>query len=164
MDINKAIQHFKYKLTNSWKPTKFDIEAYNAILEYKELQESINISKNESLAKLWIHQLMLLSNTNCYNGERSIQVIDEILEKSVYEWCLKLKEQLPMMRFNSIGLDKYPLTHGMNQSELMNRNNKIIDEFETELTEAMIHEPKEEDIIKFVQFQINRIVNKFEIK
>lgn len=162
MNIDKALSHFKYKLTNSWKPTPTDIKAYNAILDYKELQESDNLSSNESLAKLWIHQLVLLSNTNAYSGKRSIQVLDEILDKSVYDWCITLKNQLPLMRFNNIGLDKFPIGDLTNRTEQLERSNAIVSEFETELTEALKYSISEKDCIKFVEQQINRVINKYE--
>jgi len=34
MTPEKALSHFKYKLTTSWKPTAFDLEAYNALVEF----------------------------------------------------------------------------------------------------------------------------------
>jgi len=162
MNIDKALEHFKWKMQNKWKPTETDIEAYNSIIEYKEQQESVNLQQNESFAKLWIHQLMLLSNTNMYDGQRAIQVIDEILEESVYDWCMKLKEQLPMMRFKSVALEKYPLPDVYNITELRSRNSKIVAGYETKLTESMKYEISEENIIKFVSNHINRDVNKFE--
>jgi hypothetical protein len=164
MNIYKALDHFEYKFRNSWKPTEADIKAFNAIVRYKKLQEAKTLQQNELLAKLWIHQLILFSRTGGYNGERSIQVLDEILSASVYEWCLVLKDEIPMMRFGSIGSHKYPLEPKdyYNFTKLKNRNKKIIDEFETELTKAMKHEVTEENIIKFVKTQINRIINKFE--
>ena len=135
MNINKALEHFEWKFKNSWKPTQRDIEAFNAIIEYKEVQNSYNMSKNESLAKLWIHQLILLANSNMYTGQRCIQVLDEILSKSVYSWCIKLKNELPVMRFNSVDDDKL---------------------------KALTSEVKEEHVIKFVEDHVSRVINKFE--
>lgn len=164
MNIQKALEHFQYKFKNNWKPTSRDIEAYNAIVEYKELQETKTLQENELFAKLWIHQLILLSRTNMYNGERSIQVIEEILSKSVYDWCVTLKNEIPMMRFNSVGMGKYQIDTEtvLNRTKLSQINNEIIDEFETELTQALTTEISEEKIIKFVKREINRIINKFE--
>ena len=141
MNINKALEHFEWKLKNSWKPTKKDIEAYNSIVDYKHNQEGVNLSRNESLAKLWIHQMILLSNTDSYTGERCVQVIDEILSKSTYEWCLEMRNQLPMMNFRAL------------------EKNGATDE---ELKKALISKPSEENIIKFVNKEITRIINKFE--
>ena len=129
MNINKALEHFKYKWDKKILiPTEKDIEAYNAIIEYREKQDIINLQQNNNLAKLWIHQMILLSNTDMYDGKRCIQVIDEILDKSVYEWCLEMKEQLPMMNFRAA------------------EKRYAGDE---ELMKAFTFIPKEDDIIKF---------------
>ena len=141
MNINKALEHFEWKFKNSWKPTKRDVEAYNSIVEWKELQEGYNLSQNESLAKLWIHQLILLSNTEMYTGERCINVIDEILDKSVYDWCLELQKQLSIMKFNALSKEG-----GSDE----------------ELNEALQWKPTEEYVIKFVEQHITRIMNKYE--
>ena len=141
MNINKALEHFKWKFENSWKPTEKDVEAFKSIIAYKEMQESYNLQHNESLAKLWIHQMILLSNTDMYDGKRCIQVIDEILDKSVYEWCLEMKEQLPMMNFRA--------------AEKRHAGDE-------ELMKAFTFIPKEDDIIKFVERNITRIINKYE--
>ena len=101
MNINKALEHLEWKFKNSWRPTKTDVEAYNSIVEYKELQESRNLSQNENLAKLWIHQMILLSNTDSYSGTRCIEVIDEILTKSVYDWCLRNERAVADDEFQS---------------------------------------------------------------
>lgn len=164
MNINKALEHFNYKFKNTWKPTQRDVEAFNTIIDYKELQETQAMQENELLAKLWIHQMILLTRTNMYNGERCIQVIDEILSKSVYEWCLILKSEIPLMRFNNIGVDKYQLykENILDLTKLSEINEKIINEFETELTKALKSEISEENIIKFVSQNINRIINKYE--
>ena len=52
MNIDKALSHFEWKLKNHWKPTPKDIEAYNSIIDFRDLQQSENLSKNENLAKL----------------------------------------------------------------------------------------------------------------
>ena len=67
-----------------------------------------------------------------------------------------------MLRFNSIGANKYPLEDAYNMTKNKERNAKIINEFETELTEALKYKPKEEDVIKFVTNQINRVIDKYE--
>ena len=141
MNINKALEHLEWKFKNSWRPTKTDVEAYNSIVEYKELQESRNLSQNENLAKLWIHQMILLSNTDSYSGTRCIEVIDEILTKSVYDWCLEMKEQLPMMNFRA--------------AEKIHADDEV-------LLKALKYTISEANIIKFVEGEVTRIINKFE--
>jgi len=158
MNIDKAIDHFKYKFSKSWKPTPSDIEALNSIMDYKEHQEDVNLQQNESLAKLWIHTLTTLAYTNTYNAEQCINEIDKILKPSVYDWCLILQEQLPMMRFNAVGNHKYPLVDPYNITKLRERNNKIINEFETDLTEAFKFKAKIKDVIRFVANHVTRIL------
>lgn len=175
MNIDKALKHFKFKLIETdsqgniklktnFKPTLNDLKAYNAILDYKEVEEALYMAKNESLAKLWIHQLILFSRTGLYSGERAIQVIDEILEKDLYQWCLALKDEIPMLRFGAVGHIKYPLEPKdyYNIDKLIERNEKITSEFETELTKELKYTISEEKIIKFVQTQINRILTKYD--
>jgi hypothetical protein len=141
MNINKALEHLEWKFKHSWRPTKTDVEAYNSIVEYKELQESRNLSQNENLAKLWIHQMILLSNTDSYSGTRCIEVIDEILTKSVYDWSLEMKEQLPMMNFRA--------------AEKIHADDEV-------LLKALKYTITEANIIKFVEGEVTRIINKFE--
>ena len=141
MRIDKALVHFEWKFNNNWKPTPKDIEAFNAILDYREKVESINLQQNNNFAKLWIHQLILLSNSEMYTGERCIQVIDEILSKSVYDWCLELQQQLSIMRFNALSKE------GASDEEL---------------TEALAWKPTEDYVIKFVNKNITRNILQFE--
>lgn len=161
MNIEKALSHFEWKFKNSWKPTKKDIEAYNAIIEWKEIQESITLSENELLAKLWIAKLITLSETKMYSGERSIQVIDEILNKSVYEWVCILHSKLNIMRFNAL-LNENDI---LNQIDILKHDKwldaaqKIIDKNPDKLIDALVDDIKEKDVVKFVEKQINRIVN-----
>ena len=64
MNIDKALEHIKWKFDNVAPPTEKDLESFNAILDYKEKQEDINLEQNENLAKLWVHTLMMLNVTN----------------------------------------------------------------------------------------------------
>ena len=160
MNIDKALDHFKWKFKNSWKPTETDIKAYNTIIEFKEMQESINLSENEALAKLWIHQLMLLNDTEMYSSERAIQVIDEILSKSVYEWCIKLRSQANIMRFKTL-LETSEYKIALKERKPLKMHEigyKQINDNPEKFKEALNREIKEDDIIKFVERQITRIL------
>lgn len=173
MKIEKALSHFEWRLVNkdnkgkvtglknNLKPSQTDIEALNSIIEWKHTQESISMSKNESLAKLWIHQLMLLNSTEMYSAERSIQVVDEILNQSVYEWCLKLQDQIGLMHYKvELGKDeKYKDAIRNGNFTLMKKESEKHIDF---LEDSFSKKPKEESIIKFVKHQINRIINKYD--
>jgi hypothetical protein len=122
------------------------------------------MSENESLAKLWIHQMILLARTKMYSGERCIQVIDEILDKSVYDWCVILQEEIPMIKFNSVGNIKYQLTEEsvLNRTKLRERDKNIIDNNSKELVEALTYKIELDKVIKLVERQLNRIINEKE--
>lgn len=164
MNIEKALEHLKWKFKNVWKPTAKDAEAINSILDYKELIETKIINENESLAKLYIHQLMLLNQTDGYSAERAIQIIDEILEQSVYEWCLKLKDQSNIMRFNALlSTDEYRQALKDNKPITMRYiGSKNIETNKEKFEETFKKQTTEENIIKFVESQITRIINKYE--
>jgi hypothetical protein len=162
MDITKALEHFEWKLKNHWKPTQKDVDAYNQIIKFKDFHEGINLQQNELLAKLWIEKLIMLNRTKLYTTQRSIEEIDKILSTSLYDMILILQNEIPLMRFNSVGIDKYPLYEKdvLNRTKTIERNKKIVDEFETELTEALKFDIKEADLVKFIERQITRILIK----
>ena len=54
MNINKAIAHFEWKLTNHWKPTPKDLEAYNSMVEYVDKNNKQQLNDNQLFAKLYI--------------------------------------------------------------------------------------------------------------
>ena len=162
--MEKAIEHFKWKFENVWKPTPDDIKAYKAIIQYKEIQDSHNLSQNESLAKLWIFTLMSLNRTEMYSAERAIQVIDEILQKSVYEWCQDLHKNIKMLNFNSVlGEDYIKVIKDNNITNMYDLNDilpneVILSDKHKELLKALKTDIKEDNIIKFVEKNISRII------
>ena len=55
MTPHKAIEHFKWKLQNKWKPTKVDIEAFNAVKNYVVEKEKQQLIDNQLFGKLYIY-------------------------------------------------------------------------------------------------------------
>ena len=164
MNITKAISHFEFKLDKVWKKTKQDVDAFNAILDYKELVESKAMNENEALAKLWVEKMIILSRTKSYDGQRCIQAIDETLNKSLYELIMILKEEIPLMRFTALMSSKIPISDAdsYNITKVKARSKELAEKYETELTEALRHEVSEDKIIKFVESQITRIIHQVD--
>lgn len=163
MNIEKALSHFEWKFRNNWKPTETDVKAYNSILKFKRYHEQQTLQNNTLLAKLWIEKLILLNETKMYSAERSIQVIDEILQESVYSWCVKLHSKLSQMRLNVFLKDKYgddDLSF-LNRTKMVETNIGIVDKYEKEIMELLKDNIKEEDIIHFVEKHIARIEKTF---
>ena len=141
MNIAAALSHFEWKFKNHWKPTKKDLEAYNSILEWKEIIESKNLSQNESLAKLWIHQFLLLAWAQKLDSNNAIKEIDGILSRSVYEWVLVLKKDIPLLKLHLKDLNE-------------TSTDKLLDNF--------LKVPDDDNLIKFVSDQITRVIVNFE--
>ena len=100
MTPEKALSHFKYKLTTSWKPTAFDLEAYNALVEFVNEKQKQQLNDNQLFGKLYIYLYSQFIN---------------------YYKC-SLVDDIPQKELNKI-LDK-PLKAIV--SELVD-NNKLID-------------------------------------
>lgn len=159
MNIEKALEHQAWRLKNS-KSTERDLEAFNSIIDWKRLQEQKSLKNNDAFAKLWIHQLILLNENNMYSGERSIQVIDEILDKSVYQWILTLMSNLNIMRFKALLKEKSNLIPDdiLNAAEHHKNVLKLMNDHKEELTKALTDEIKEDNVIRFVEKMVNRVV------
>ena len=79
MTTERAISHFEYKLTNSWKPTKHDLEAYNALLKYIETKKKETIINNQLFGKLYIY--LFGEFITYYNAS----IFDEIPQKELHK-------------------------------------------------------------------------------
>ncbi|WP_372938710.1 hypothetical protein [Seonamhaeicola sp.] len=163
MSINKALKDLKWSFENKFKDklSDRDIEAYKTIVGFVETQHSVNLTQNEALAKLWIHQLILLNSTELYDAKRSIEVIDEILSKSVYEWCLEMQKQANIMRFKTLlNNERYKDALKNNKPlKAQEIGSEIIEGKEKEFNEALTKDITEESVIKFVEDNITRLIN-----
>lgn len=192
MHISKAIKHLKWKFENVWNITEDDIKAYKAIVNYKEHNESVNLSKNESLAKLYIFVLRRLIEKE----ERTIydleihKKINIILEDSVYNHCLKLMNQLNNsnmyfrikenvkdieMPFNHVHPSNYidcisdevdnnkKLELVLKYQEEKKKYKERLHNFIDNNSDKLTnHIFNENDIIKFIEQQISYIIDKYE--
>lgn len=53
-NINKAVEHFVWKLKNTWKATDKDIDAINEIIDFIEQKHREQFNKQQLFAKLYI--------------------------------------------------------------------------------------------------------------
>ena len=54
MTTKKALEHFKFKFSKTWKPTKTDIEALNCLIDYVDKTNKQRFRDNDLFAKLYI--------------------------------------------------------------------------------------------------------------
>ena len=106
----------------------------------------------------------MLAETNHMTAKACIEEIERILSMSVYEMVLKLKEKVPMMKFNAIGQDTYPLKDAdvFNLTLISERNNKIVEQYTKELFECLKTPYNEEQAIEFVTSQVHRLIKKYQ--
>lgn len=88
MTIKQALSHFEYKLSNHWKPTAKDIEAYNEIVEFTESSLKNQYNDNQLFAKLYIY--IYGEFLKYYEGT----VMDNIPQKELHRILDKPIEQL----------------------------------------------------------------------
>lgn len=58
MTIKKAIDHFKYKLSNVWKATDKDAKAISEIIKFTNQKHAEQLKSNELFAKMYIMVLV----------------------------------------------------------------------------------------------------------
>lgn len=165
MRIDKAIKHLNWRFKKSWKPTKLDVEAYNSIIDYVEIQEQKTLSENESFAKLWIYIFINRSSIGYSNAYDIIKFIDSILERSVFDLVKALQSEILTSRIQSVGIHKHPPLRDLeflNIDKRRDRDQKIIKDFSTDILKVLHKEVSQEQTIKFVNSQVNRVINKFE--
>jgi len=139
------------------------LEAVNTLIDFYDIQNQKAVTNNELFAKLFIEKFMYICETKHATSEKALFEIERILQMSVYEMVLKLKDKIPFFKFNSIGADTEPLDEAMltNLTYIRERNNKIIDKHTKELKEALKTSYTEEQAIKFIELQVNRLLTKY---
>ena len=120
--------------------------------------------ENELFAKLFIEKFIMLAETNHMTAKACLDEIERILSISTYEMVLILKDKVPMMKFNAIGQDTYPLKDAdiFNLTMISERNNKIVAQYTKELIECLKTPYNEDEAIAFVTSQVHRLIKKFK--
>jgi hypothetical protein len=162
MTIERAIKYLSWEAQQ--KPTPSKVEAINTIIDFVNHTEQQSLMENELFAKLFIEKFIMLAETKHYTAQACLDEIERILSMTTYEMVLKLKEKVPMMKFNAIGQDKYPLKDIdiFNLDAIRERNIKIIDEYTKELFDALKTSYSEDEAIHFVKSKVNYLVNKYQ--
>ena len=115
MSINKAIQHFEFRLKNHWKPTVKDIESYNCMVEFVEDKNKQQINDNQLFAKLYIKyysELIKYYRSSLFDKEPQKDInrlLDTPIEDIINEFreTIRTIEQSKMFEVN--GTLKHPL-------------------------------------------------------
>jgi len=115
MTIENAIKHFEFKLKNSWKPTATDIQAYNAILEYKTKKDSQQFIDNQLFGKLYITyygELLKYYRATVFDKQpqKDLEdVLSDTIEKVIQDFIIKANDVERALEYTIEGVLKHPL-------------------------------------------------------
>ena len=155
MTIIKSIEHFRYKLINTWKATKHDKDAFDTIANFVNDKHNQQLKQNELFAKLYIFAF------SYYMKRYNCSVYDSLAQKELHKFLDK-----PLAEF--IGR----FTDVINDIDL----NSIYKEKGLELKHHLSYTPEELEIYKTINFeawkfedvqdillqQINNAINEFK--
>lgn len=166
MSPEQALDYLSWESKEAHKNKKLTpkkLKAVNTLIDFYKSQNQKAVRDNDLFAKLFIEKFMFICQTRHATAESAMQEIERILSMSVYEMVLKLKENLPMFKFNAIGQDTEPLDVSKfdDYSYILERNDKIIGKHTKELKEALKTTYTEEQAIRFINTQVNRLLTKY---
>ena len=113
--ITKAINHFKWKFQNSWKPTQQDVEAYNQIVEFTEKKHEQQFVDQQLFAKLYIKyygELIRYYKSSVFDKEPQKEInriLDTPIEHLIQDFCKTVKEVEQSRTLEVRGDIKHPL-------------------------------------------------------
>lgn len=116
MTINQAVQRFRWRLTNGWKPNETDLEAFNTIVEFVNNQHKNQLPKNELFAKLYIHlygKLLNHYNATVFDPEPQKElnrILDRPIENIIEDFRQSLNLSELYQVFQEKGIEvKHPI-------------------------------------------------------
>jgi len=161
MTPDKALNRLAFRF-KQWRVNEDDVKALNSLIVYVNAQKNKNLVDNDLFAKLFLERFIMLGSTGRRTARSCLDEIDNTLNKSVYDWVVKLKEEIPMMKFNTIGVEEFPFDESKwnNITYVRERANKVTNKYSEELLKSLRTEYTEEEVIEFVENQVNRIITK----
>ena len=137
--INKAVEHFVFKLKNVWKPTSKDGEAINEIINFVNDKHKKQFSDNQLFAKLYIHylgKLLRFHQCSVFDGtpEKELnRIFNTPIESLINEFTAIANDQETFIKMKSVGIsEKHPLLKS--ESEKYKEKGK----FELEMLEPVM--------------------------
>jgi len=89
MTINKAIQHFIFKLSNHWKATEVDQQALNVMIDFVNDKSKEQYMNNELFAKVYIFMFSYFIDRYKTTVFDEIKLNDNEIFKNIEEQKLK---------------------------------------------------------------------------
>ena len=156
MTINKAIEHFKYKLTNVWKATEHDITAFNKLVDFVNVKHKQQLRQNELFAKLYVFAYAYYikrydSDVYCKTTQKELhKLLDLPLELFMQRFTRKINDIEMEQMYKSKKLD---IKH---TKQYTAEENEIIKDILLNHEEWTV-----EDMQEQMYAQINNVLNEF---
>lgn len=148
MTIKKALEHFEWKLSNSWKPTTKDIEAYNEIVEFTETKLKQQYNDNQLFAKLYITfygELLKYYNASVFDNIPQ-KAIHKILDTPIEVIITKFVEKAKLIEQTKEHTDK----NGFKHPKLVDTSDIKID------ADSMTYEEAEDNLTALINMALNK--------
>jgi hypothetical protein len=154
-NINEAIKHFEWKLANSWKPTKTDIDAYNKILEFVDQKNKEQFNDNQLFAKLYIKystELLRFYKTSVFaklTHKEINRVLSDDINNLIVEYTKVANEQEIYLRMRKNGFtDKHPALKTKEEKEKEVLTKEMLEDIIT-------FEEAENNLVKRINLTLN---------
>ena len=148
MTIKRAIDHFIWKFSNTWKPTKKDIEALNEIIEFVEQKHQKQFNDNLLFAKLYITfygELLKFYNASVFDSIPE-KAINKILDTEIELIIEKFVDKANLVEQTQKQVAKHGYKHPMQVKE------NLIEP----LNEAMTYEEAVDNLTARINFALNK--------
>ena len=144
MNINKAIEHFKWSLQNKWKPTETDVEAINSIIKFTKEKHEKQYNDNQLFGKLYIYVLGEYINFYKSSVQSDLpqkelhKLLDRPINQIISEFTTKANDAERYLRLKEAGLSgEHPATipeaqKEIERSKIASIGMKIFDDIITE--------------------------------
>ena len=169
MTINKAIEHFKYKLNKVWAATPKDAEAISEIIKFTNQKHEQQIQANELFAKLYIMvfaQYIERYKTDAYDDipqKELHKLLDKDLSVFIQRFTNRLNENEKQALFASLNIKlEHPILKTTQTKE------KDLNALKTALKDENKLNQFNEDVWKYdivsdiLLMQINFVINKYK--
>ena len=160
MNINKAIEHLKFRFKNHWKPTEKDVEAINSIIKFTKEKHEKQYNDNQLFGKLYIYVLGEYINfyrssvTSDLPQKELHKLLDRPIQQIISEFTTKANDVERILRLKQEGLSgEHPATipeaqKEIERSKIASIGMKIFDDIITE------HEATD-NLIELVNLALN---------
>lgn len=157
MTIKKAIEHFQFKLSNVWKPTQPDIEAYNSIIEFVEEKHNNQINNNQLFAKLYISyyaEIIKYYQASVFDKEPQKalhKILDTPIEQLINDFVKKVNDIEVSNKMKLAGINlKHPILQTDQEKE------KNLEIFRPEMLENELeYEEAKDNLTSLINLALN---------